>query len=89
MTTATNPITPTTYATKQILFNRMARALSPQPGHVTGIQLDASGNFMTTNLAELKRCTKCNYTKPIEDFYKNAKSPDTFETACKTCRDAQ
>ena len=88
MTTASATITTpkVNYHTKQRLFNRLARNLSGAPGYVKTITLDDRGNFSVVMMNELKRCSICNFTKSMEDFYANAKSPDGLETACKECR---
>jgi hypothetical protein len=32
-----------------------------------------------------KKCTRCNQTKPLSDFYKKAQSKDGYDFWCKAC----
>ena len=34
----------------------------------------------------MKTCTKCQFTKPRDGFYKRSRAPDGVEAWCKTCR---
>ncbi len=35
--------------------------------------------------ATLKQCSKCGETKPLDQFYRNAGSPDGYRPDCKAC----
>ena len=37
-------------------------------------------------IANHKKCNKCEEIKPINDFYKNKKSPDGLQYMCKECK---
>lgn len=37
---------------------------------------------------QLKRCTKCGLTKPLNQFVKHKNRPDGFDYNCKTCHNA-
>ena len=37
----------------------------------------------------MKTCTKCNETKPLDEFHRNAGSPDGRRANCQVCQNAQ
>lgn len=38
---------------------------------------------------QVKRCTKCGETKPLDAFHRNKRKPDGLEIYCKPCRKEQ
>lgn len=37
---------------------------------------------------EKKKCSKCNITKPLSEFYHDLRASDTYRSDCKLCNDA-
>jgi len=37
----------------------------------------------------MKTCSKCEESKPLEDFHKNKDSPDKLHSICKSCKNKQ
>ena len=37
----------------------------------------------------MKQCSKCETIKTLEEFHKNARSPDGFHSICRECKNAQ
>ncbi len=39
-------------------------------------------------MSEVKRCTKCGEEKPLNEFYREARSKDGYKAWCKACSNA-
>lgn len=35
---------------------------------------------------ETKKCSRCGETKPVSEFYRNARISDGYDTYCKECK---